>query len=51
MTREEKRLVNAIMRLQLLRGTLKDRSDKVAIDVAIEHIEARLVDLRGRESK
>jgi len=47
MTREQRRLENAIERLQKLREGLS-RADQAAIDVGIEHIEARLIDLRSR---
>lgn len=47
MKRERQRLESAIARLRKLRAGLS-RANQAAIDVAIEHIESRLIDMRTR---
>jgi len=44
---EVKRLQKAIAGLKELRATPIEAKYRVAIDVGIEHIDARLIDIRG----
>lgn len=43
------RLERAIAQLRIMRSALRSYADRRAIDTAVEHLEARLIDIRGSD--